>query len=114
MQESRIYKLFELKGNIEEAISNYGKVIEQQTNLVDTLEKSENKEYFKDFINGIKDSIEQEKKDLEKTKERYNVLTSLLEIYNKQDEPSKFVDYIVTNTFIALGIGDETSNNKIS
>lgn len=109
MKESRIYKLFELKGNIEEAISNYNKVIEQQNALIDTLEKSENKEYFKDFIKGIKESIKQEKKDLEKTKKRYDILISLLEIYNKQDEPSKFVDYIVTNTFIALGIGDETN-----
>lgn len=109
MKESRIYKLFELKGNIEEAISNYNKVIEQQNALIDTLEKSENKEYFKDFIKGIKESIKQEKKDLEKTKGRYDILISLLEIYNKQDEPSKFVDYIVTNTFIALGIGDESN-----
>lgn len=109
MKESRIYKLFELKGNIEEAISNYNKVIEQQNALIDTLEKSENKEYFKDFIKGIKESIKQEKKDLEKTKGRYDILISLLEIYNKQDEPAKFVDYIVTNTFIALGIGDENN-----
>ena len=110
--KSRIYKLYELRDELKSGINNITKVIEQQNTLCEIVEASDKKDQFTNFVEGMKSTNKNYKEQIETFTNRLNVINGLLELYEKRDEKSTFIDSIITATLFALGIADTNNLEK--
>lgn len=110
--KSRIYKLYELRDELKSGINNITKVIEQQNTLCEIVEASDKKDAYVDFIKGIKSTNKTYSNQIEIFTNRLNVINGLLELYEKRDDKSEFIDSIITATLFALGIADTNTLEK--
>ena len=110
--KSRIYKLYELRDELRAGINNITKVIEQQNTLCEIVESSDKKDQFTNFVEGMKSTNKNYKEQIETFTNRLNVINGLLELYEKRDEKSTFIDSIITATLFALGIADTNNLEK--
>lgn len=117
MEKSAMYKLFELKDNIQEGINNASNVKEQQEELAEILKNQKNtKSDFSGLIKSIGETSEDLEKQIGKMSNRLVDLNYILDIYNNgfkenasaEDKFKKeFVDEIVTKVMFALGVVSE-------
>lgn len=117
MEKSAMYKLFELKDNIQEGINNASNVKEQQEELAEILKNTKNtKTDFSGLIKSIGETSEDLEKQIGKMSNRLVDLNYILDIYNNgfkenasaEDKFKKeFVDEIVTKVMFALGVVSE-------
>lgn len=117
MEKSAMYKLFELKDNIQEGINNASNVKEQQEELAEILKNQKNtKTDFSGLIKSIGETSEDLDKQIGKMNNRLVDLNYILDIYNNgfkenasaEDKFKKeFVDEIVAKVMFALGLVSE-------
>lgn len=109
-EESKMYRLYEIRDEIQEAIENIGKVSEQQKKLVNIVnDKEENKTEFADFTKSVNESIDEILKQKVKLIERLSYLNAVIEVYEDRTSDEKTsvantVDMMVTYTMKALGM----------
>lgn len=109
-EESKIYRLYEIRDEIQDAIENIDKVSEQQKKLVNILnDKEENKTEFADFTKSVNESIDEILKQKVKLIERLSYLNAVIEVYEDRTNDEKTsvantVDMMVTYTMKALGM----------
>lgn len=109
-EESKMYRLYEIRDEIQEAIENIGKVSEQQKKLVNIVnDKKENKTEFADFTKSVNESIDEILKQKAKLLERLSYLNAVIEVYEDRTSDEKTsvantVDMMVTYTMKALGM----------
>lgn len=109
-EESKMYRLYEIRDEIQEAIENIGKVSEQQKKLVNIVnDKEENKTEFADFTKSVNESIDEILKQKVKLLERLSYLNAVIEVYEDRTSDEKTsvantVDMMVTYTMKALGM----------
>lgn len=109
-EESKMYRLYEIRDEIQAAIENVDKVTEQQKKLIDIVnEKEENKTEFADFTKSLNESIDEFLKQKTKLIERLSYLNAVIEVYEDRSTDEKTliantVDMMVTYTMKALGM----------
>lgn len=109
-EESKMYRLYEIRDEIQDAIENIGKVSEQQKKLVNIVnDKEENKTEFADFTKSVNESIDEILKQKVKLIERLSYLNAVIEVYEDRTSDEKTsvantVDMMVTYTMKALGM----------
>lgn len=109
-EESKMYRLYEIRDEIQDAIENIGKVSEQQKKLVNIVnDKEENKTEFADFTKSVNESIDEILKQKVKLTERLLYLNAVIEVYEDRTSDEKTsvantVDMMVTYTMKALGV----------
>lgn len=109
-EESKIYRLYEIRDEIQDAIENIEKVSEQQKKLVSIVnDKEENKTEFADFTKSVNESIDEILKQKTKLNERLLYLNAVIDVYEDRSSDEKLaiantVDTMVTYTMKALGI----------
>ena len=86
--ESKVYRLEELIGQIEDSIDNLKKIKTQQTDLVDVIKKNA-KRRFKDFIeaseNQLKE-VDEKIKNLENQKDKIKIIIEKAKSDNSFDD----------------------------
>lgn len=109
-EESKMYRLYEIRDEIQQAIENIDKVSEQQKKLVNIVnDKEENKTEFADFTKSVNESIEEILKQKVKLIERLSYLNAVIEVYEDRTSDEKTsvantVDMMVTYTMKSLGM----------
>ena len=109
-EESKMYRLYEIRDEIQDAIENIDKVSEQQKKLVNIVnDKEENKTEFADFTKSVNESIDEILKQKVKLIERLSYLNAVIEVYEDRTSDEKTsvantVDMMVTYTMKALGM----------
>lgn len=109
-EESKMYRLYEIRDEIHEAVENIVKVSEQQKKLVNILnDKKENKAEFADFTKSVNESIDELLKQKVKLIERLFYLNAVIKVYEDRttDEKTSIantVDMMVSYTMKALGM----------
>lgn len=109
-EESKMYRLYEIRDEIRAAIENIDKVSEQQKKLIDIInDKDENKTEFADFTKSVSESIDEILKQKTKLVERLSYLNAVIEVYEDRSTDEKLViantvDMMVTYTMKALGM----------
>lgn len=109
-EESKIYRLYEIRDEIQDAIENIVKVSEQQKKLVTIVnDKQENKTEFADFTKSVNESIDEIMKQKATLIERLTYLNAVIEVYEDRSTDEKLavantVDMMVTYTMKALGM----------
>ena len=106
--KSQIYKLYELRAAIEKGISITERVIvnkEQHLHILTSYKyKKDEQKLEEEFISELKEDLEKTKKELMYAKNRLALVSSLIEINDKQDEESEKLNNIITTLFYGLGI----------
>ena len=120
--KSAMYKLFELKDNIQEGINNAANVKSQQEELAEILKnQKDTKTDFSGLIKSIGETSEDLEKQITRMNARLEELTDVLDIYNngfKENASSEdkfkkeFVDEIVAKVLFALGVVNEEEVNE--
>jgi|SRR5690554_226270 len=109
-EESKMYRLYEIRDEIQDAVENIDKVSKQQKKLINILnDKEENKTEFADFTKSVNESIDEISKQKTKLIERLSYLNAVIEVYEDRTSDEKIsvantVDMMVTYTMKALGI----------
>lgn len=79
--ENYKYRLEELVTGIEQSVENVNEVIHKQELLIEKLEDDEN---FKDFVEELKKSIDSEKNQIKILKERHEKITKCIAKLDKK------------------------------
>lgn len=79
--ENYKYRLEELVTGIEQSVVNVNEVIHKQELLIEKLEDDEN---FKDFVEELKKSIDSEKNQIKILKERHEKITKCITKLDKK------------------------------
>lgn len=109
-EESKMYRLYEIRDEIQAAIENIDKVSEQQKKLISIVnDKEENKTEFADFTKSLNESIDEILKQKTKLIERLSYLNAVIEVYEDRSTDEKLaiantVDMMVTYAMKALGM----------
>lgn len=109
-EESKMYRLYEIRDEIQAAIENIDKVSEQQKKLISIVNnKEENKTEFADFTKSLNESIDEILKQKTKLIERLSYLNAVIEVYEDRSTDEKLaiantVDMMVTYAMKALGM----------
>lgn len=101
--DNRIYKIFEMKDELESALKNLAKVKQQQNKLIDILSKDKYQKDFVEFVSGLKESNKNlwEKETILKSKlDKCNQVITLYE----NESTRELVTKIITDTLSALGV----------
>lgn len=128
MENSKIYKIFELKDELEKATTNANKILTEQGYLIEALtnanlDTNEKKESINNLINSLKEQNEQISNKIESMKVRAKYVDDILFIYNQgflanatdaQKAGSKFIDEIVSKTLIALGLESDREEESVT
>lgn len=97
-----IYRVIETRDDMDKGIDNCKDVIEQQKKLIEVIESSseENKEYFKDFVEQIKETISRYEEQVKTLSERKESLSNI--IAKAKADPA--LEELLYDFICALGI----------
>lgn len=111
MKNSKMFQLYELRDNLEEAIENLKKFISQQEELIEIISNSKIEE-FTDFLKALNESTQSARFNLNKYENRLSLLKELLSIFEKKDDESEKLDKYVTNLLEILNLAVEQNEIK--
>lgn len=113
MKKSKMFQLYELRDNLEEAIENLKKFISNQEKLIEVVTNSKIEE-FTDFLKALIESTNNAKLNLNKYENRLSLLKELLSIFEKKDNESEKLDKYVSDLLeiLNLAVDSNESNNE--
>lgn len=106
--ESKTYRLVEMSESIQDSIDNIGKVVEEQSALVEVVKASKDSNRFENFIDGLNTQKTEFGKQIETLTKKKNLLDEIVtECTNNKD-----LDSYITMLLDALGVfeNDVSSN----
>ena len=111
---NRMYQLYELKGNLTEAITNMEHVISQNKMLVESVNASKHNEELKELTAGLVKDCEHYEGKIEEYKVRLSKLDSLINMYEAKDDKSEFVVSIITTLIEVLGLDVDPVESNVT
>ncbi len=101
--KSQMYRVYEMKDEMEKGINNINKVINQQKELIDILDKNTDilSEDLKKFKKGLEDQLQKYYEQFGDILKRKDQLTEVIEWYEKSPNKDE-LDVMLSELFEAL------------
>lgn len=103
--KSQMFRIYEMRDEMEKGISNVENVIKQQKELIEILDKNELSEDLKKFKKGLETQLQQYFDQLVTIQKRKDQLGKFIEWYEKYDDKDA-VDVMLSELFSAM-FGDK-------
>lgn len=102
-KESKLYRLVEMYESMNESIQNVEKVKEEQTLLIDVLEKCDKSDKFEELISQLKQQLENLNEQLSTLKFRTDRLNEVNTLVDTRQDCADVANALID----ALGLFDE-------
>lgn len=102
-KESKLYRLIEMYESMNESIQNVEKVKEEQTLLIDVLEKCDESDKFEELIDQLKQQLENLNEQLSTLKFRTSRLNEVNTLVDTRQDCADVVNALID----AFGLFDE-------
>ena len=105
--KNRMFQIYEMRDTVKDAIDNLKKLVKDDILLKQILEGSVYANNFKELTDGIIEEVADYNGKIIIYEERVNKLNTIIDLYEKNDEQSKFVVEIINNLIEGFGLSTE-------